>query len=106
MQEDSVTVERTIRAESAAHRLAFVALLGALREIHGLMIDKVVFQDKHILNQGMGAINRMFRQFDKNGLGDNRYYDDLVADHIAVSGKQVELLINILKERYNDVQEG
>ena len=82
VKELSVPQQNKIAAESASRRLAFVALLGALRELSLAWMSEVVFGDKYIIKQAMESITRMFRHFDKNGLTDNQIYDDMVSHFI------------------------
>lgn len=82
VKELSVPQQNKIAAESASRRLAFVALLGALRELSLAWMSEVVFGDKYIIKQAMESITRMFRHFDKEGLTDNQIYDDMVSHFI------------------------
>lgn len=67
-----------IKKESAARRIAYVALVGALRELKNSYVHDAVFEDKYIINQTDKAINRLFDHFDKQGLMNHVVYDNIV----------------------------
>ena len=67
-----------IEKESASARIAYVAIVGALRELKNSYMHTAVFQDKYIINQVDKSLNRMFSHFDKQGLMNHPIYDALV----------------------------
>lgn len=99
-----------IQLDSASRRLAYIALLGALRELKNSYMENLIMEDKYIVGQGDKAINRMFVHFDKAGFNDNIFYDDMVGKVVEFIEDLRTQVVNILKDNANggmsQVQEG
>jgi len=90
---------------SAAQRIVFSALLGAIRELIPSWMDTSIQKDKEILRDGKAALNRMFKQFDGKKLSDDKLYDNLVDGYMNVSSDMLKGLLNIMLEKDGDEQE-
>ena len=90
---------------SAAQRIVFSALLGAIRELIPAWMDTAIQKDKEILRDGKAALNRMFKQFDGKKLSDDKLYDNLVDGYMNVSSDMLKGLLNIMLEKDGDEQE-
>ena len=92
-----------IKKESAARRIAYVALVGALRELKNSYVHDAVFSDKYIINQTDTAINRLYEHFDKQGLMNHTVYDNIVNGIVDYVETHREYLFKIMTD---DASEG
>jgi hypothetical protein len=94
--------KKKIIAESAARRIAFVGMLDAFRELIPAYMHDVVFTDKYILNSGKKSLNKMFKQFDSQRVGDNPYHDSVVEKFVAMAEDIRQQTEELLMQAEND----
>ena len=94
-----------IKKESAARRIAYVSLVGALRELKNSYVHDAVFEDKYIINQSDKAINRMYEHFDKQGLMNHKVYDSIVNGIVDYVETHREYIFKIMTEQDGGSQE-